>query len=89
MSYEDFCRCTPSEFSAVADAWGKREEGLMQRSWEQSRFIAVTSLQPYSSKPLKATDVLKFDWDKKKTPSKPTEKSTRERMENVKARLKM
>lgn len=88
MSYEDFCRCTPSEFSSIAMAWSKREEMLTHRSWEQTRNLMMAMLQPYSSKPLKETDILQFEWDKKKTPLKPVEKSTRERMEAVRARLK-
>ena len=88
MSYDDFCRCTPSEFSAVTDMWNKREESLKRRSWEQTRDLIMAIYLPFSSKPIKATDILQFEWDKKNTPSKPAEKSTRERFEQVKARLK-
>ena len=48
----------------------------------------LAQLQPYISKRLRAQDIMKFDWDKKKTPPETVEKSTRERMEAVKARLK-
>lgn len=88
MSYEDFCLCTPSEFSAVADNWRQREDALNRRSWEQVRNIMMAQLQPYSSKRLRAQDIMKFDWDKKKTPPRTVEKSTRERMEEMRNRLK-
>ena len=84
----NFCLCTPSEFSAIADSWRQREDALNRRSWEQVRNIMMAHLQPYSSKRLRAQDIMKFDWDKKKTPPEKVEKSTRERMEAVKARLK-
>lgn len=86
MSYDDFCRCTPSEFSAAAEAWNKIEESRMRRSWEQTRDLMMAMIQPYSKKPVKPTDIMQFEWDKKKPP-KPVEKSTRERMEAVKSRL--
>lgn len=88
MSYDDFCRCTPSEFSAVAAAWSRNRESLVHQSWEQTRKVVLAALQPYSKKTLRGPDVLPFSWDKKKTPPKPVEKSTRERMEAVRARLK-
>lgn len=88
MSYDDFCRCTPSEFALVAENWKSHEEVLNQRSWVQTRYMMVSMLQPYCKKPIKATDILLFEWDKQKTPPKSTEKSTRERMEEIEARLK-
>ena len=47
----------------------------------------LAQLQPYSSKRLRPQDIMKFDWDKKKTPPRMVEKSTRERMEEIRRRL--
>ena len=87
MSLKDFERCTPSEFNAVVEAWNRHEEMLKKRSWEQTRTIAVWAMQPYCKKTLDPAKVMPFDWDKK-NPLKKVEKSTRERMEEIKARLK-
>ena len=34
--------------------------------WEQTRFLAYVAAQVNSTKKLKPTDILKFDWDEKK-----------------------
>lgn len=67
--------------------WNKREEVLHRTSWEQTRDLMMAMLQPYSEKQLKPTDILRFEWDKKKTPPKVVERSTRERMEEIRKRL--
>ena len=56
----------------------------MRESWEKVRFLACCLLQPYSRKPLKASDVCRFGWDE----SRPegggaSEESTRERFEEL------
>ena len=37
-----------------------------KESWEQARFNAYVTAQVNSSKKLKVTDILEFEWDKKK-----------------------
>ena len=64
MSREDFIVCTPDEFQAIYDAWFKREEIQMQQRWETARFVAATSLQPYSKKPISPTSLIRFPWEK-------------------------
>lgn len=65
MSREDFALCTPDEFQAIYDAWYRREEMEMQRSWEVGRFVAAIAVQPYSKKQVKTTDLILFPWEKK------------------------
>lgn len=87
MSYDDFCRCTPSEFSAVASSWSKHEDATIKRTWEQTRSIVVSSLQPYCKKALRATEVMPFRWDNEQNTAPRGAKSTRERMKEIEARI--
>lgn len=64
MSIEDFCRCTPFEFSKIVEQWNSHQEILSRLGWEQTRFLAVAMLQPYSKKTLKATDIVVFPWER-------------------------
>lgn len=91
MSLSDFERCTPSEFSAVAGRWRDRQDGLARRGWERTRFLAAVSLQPYSRKPVRPEDVVRFPWDdgngvRDAAPQGPP--STRGRMEEIAARVR-
>lgn len=70
MSIEDFERCTPLEFSAIAERWKEKEEHAEQRSWEQVRMSCLCEIQAHSEKTLKATDVMKFPWDKDAQPQR-------------------
>lgn len=63
MSMDDFCRCTPLEFYEAYDAWNHQEELREQAAWERIRMLCLCTLQPYSQKQLKATDVMRFPWD--------------------------
>ena len=38
MCLNDFCRLTPSEFTAVFEAWQQKETYAERRQWEQVRF---------------------------------------------------
>ncbi len=63
MSRDDFCRCTPSQFYTIYEAWGEMRERDEQSRWERTRMQCLCSLQPYSKKQLKAQDVMQFPWD--------------------------
>lgn len=65
MSYDCFCRCTPSEFHAVWQAWSEMREADERGAWERMRMQCLCSLQPYSQKRLKASDVMELPWDEK------------------------
>ncbi len=90
MSVEDFDRCTPPEFSAIAGGWMEGEEHHYRTSWEQTRMLAVCILQPYSEKELRPEDVLKFSWEEaaagkpQRTLSAEEKEAERKRYEEVK-----
>jgi len=64
MSMDDFDRCTPSEFSIIAEQWRRERDTDYRAGWEQARFIATCALQPYSRKALKPADVAQFPWER-------------------------
>lgn len=64
MSYECFCRCTPSEFHATWQAWSEMREADERGAWERMRMQCLCSLQPYSSKKLRADDLMRFPWER-------------------------
>lgn len=69
MSLEDFERCTPFEFYSITEQWEQEKERRMQDDWERARFQAAVSIQPYSKKPIKPTDIIKFPWEQRKKKS--------------------
>lgn len=82
MSMDDFCRCTPSEFQEVFEAWNTLRENQEHTAWERVRMQCLCSLQPYSKKQLSASDIMEFPWEKKAQPSERSAEST----EDIKAR---
>ena len=63
MCLNDFCRLTPSEFTAVFEAWQQKETYAERRQWEQVRFLSCSILKPYSKRSLELTDICRFSWD--------------------------
>ncbi len=63
MGLDDFERCTPSEFWQIHGAWQECFCNTQRGSWERVRMMCLCMLQPYSKKPLKASDVMVFPWD--------------------------
>ena len=63
MGLDDFCRCTPAEFSAIARRWMEMRQQQRREQWEQTRMTCLCLLQPYSKKKLTPRDVMRFDWD--------------------------
>jgi len=87
MTVDDFCRCTPLEFSKVYECWAEGERRHERAAWERTRLQCTTMLQPYSKRGLKPTDVLKFAWDNDEegeTTERLSTKEIRERFEKVK-----
>lgn len=87
MSMDDFDRCTPSEFSAIMEQWGRQRKENVKLTWEQARFLATCFLQPYSRKTLKSTDVARFSWDADSGPTVEKGHGSIERMKELEARL--
>ena len=70
MSNEDFLN---SDFKEVLDAikgFQIYEQNKFRNQWEQTRWLATISLQPYSGKgkTIKMTDLIQFDWEKQEKP---------------------
>lgn len=92
MSINDFERCTPLEFTEIAERWKEKEQHDDQRSWEQVRMSCLCEIQAHSEKTLKATDVMTFPWDspkkrisvRKKRQQKDDGLTNEERIERVK-----
>lgn len=91
MSLRDFELCTPLEFEEIVEQWKCGQDARMQASWEQARFVAMASLQPFCKKSLRPGDITVFPWERKNgsndadTPKAP--KSTKERMLEMERRL--
>lgn len=82
MSISDFCSCAPSEFNAIHECYRDARQEIMRQHWEQTRFMSVAILQPYSKKKLKASDLVLFPWEKKQLPEE-EETSTQDRFEEL------
>lgn len=77
MSLDDFCRCTPSEFRAVHQAWADREQTRMRAEWERTRLTCTCLLQPWSKRRITPKDVLPLPWDEDGAPKpEPTDPAT-------------
>lgn len=87
MSLDDFCLCTPSEFSKIYESWRKREEYMAHLAWETTREEIVSIYQMMSGKQLDRHKVMPFDWDKSAPPAKMVAPSTIERVNELKKRL--
>lgn len=70
MSMDDFCRCAPSEFYEAYEAWNEHQERMERGAWERMRMQCLCSLQPYSKRRLKASDLMTFPWEKETTHEK-------------------
>lgn len=90
MGLDDFCGLTPGEFRAVYDSWFGHQEMLMHRDWEVGRFVATMAVQPYSSKPVKPTDLIAFPWENNSGngATVPKGTSSKEKMEELWAKWK-
>ena len=93
MSVDDFCRCTPLEFSKVYEGWAEAEQRRERAAWERTRMLCTTMLQPYSKRGLKPQDVMRFAWEMRNAEcgmrnegerEELTAKEIRERFEKVK-----
>lgn len=80
MSLADFCRCTPSEFRHISDAWARNTEQKRRDRWERTRMLCLCSLQPYSRSRLSPADIMQFPWDKAAEQDKEKEEIGREEL---------
>lgn len=87
LSYDDFCRLTPPEFSAVCKAFADRLEHLEQSDWERMRTLACVTIQPHVKKRMTPRQLMPFPWDGKHKDSTP-KMSHEERMKKAREALK-
>lgn len=87
LSLADFDALTPDEFAAVYNAF---ERAHVREPWERARFVACSSLQPWSRRSLSVRDICHFAWDDDPTPDRQPHAtaSTRERFEEIVKRVK-
>lgn len=78
MGLDDFCRCTPSEFTATWEAWSEREQQAERGCWERLRMECLCMLQPWSKKRLEPRDVMELPWDESAKEEKGEELSKEE-----------
>lgn len=74
MNLTDFYGCTPFEFGEIYKAWQERCEHTDRQSWEQTRWTAMCSLQPYCKNGLTAHQLLPLPWDEIQDEERPEEK---------------
>ena len=66
--------------AAFFNSWKDLHEREERAQWERLRMLAQCVLMPHSKKPLKATDVFKFPWDRLEEVAKKATKADFERM---------
>ena len=66
LGVEEFYDLTFDEFSAITESYYQKQEMEFKMGWEQARFAAYYAVVPHSKKKLKLTDIVRFDWEKKK-----------------------
>ena len=66
MTIDELYDLTPRSFSNKMIGYSQREEMIMQNHWEQTRMIVHSCLSPHLKKKMKPTELMPFDWDKKK-----------------------
>ncbi|MGM9754731.1 MAG: hypothetical protein ACI3ZW_03300 [Parabacteroides sp.] len=80
MSLSDTYSLTTDELLTIYDQWKDLYEREERARWERMRMLAQCVLMPHSKKPLKATDVFKFPWDRLEEVAKKATKADFERM---------
>ena len=63
MSLSDTYSLTVDELLDIYGQWRELHEQEERARWEHIRMLAQCVLMPHSKKPLKATDIFKFQWD--------------------------
>ena len=80
MSLSDTYSLTVDELLVIYEQWKELHEREERAQWERLRMLAQCVLMPHSKKSLKATDVLRFPWDRLEEVAKKATKADFERM---------
>lgn len=65
MTYDELMHLTPRVFSNKVQGWTRQQSMMMQDQWERARWMVSTTISPHLKKPIKPTDLVKFNWEKK------------------------
>lgn len=71
MSEAELMDTTPYAFNCKVDGWIKGIKRVERSEWERTRWLAVMSMNPHLKKPLKPTDLFKFDDERVAKPVDP------------------
>ncbi len=91
MSYAEFCRLDPEEFSHIYRAFCDQAGALYRDNWERMRMLASIVIQPHVKNRLTPRGLIPFPWDKETAKGKPeveTKEEARERFTSLMKRLK-
>lgn len=89
LSYDDFCRLTPTEFEHIYKAYNDKEDADYKDAWGRMRLAATVLLQPHAKRKIVPEKVIIFPWEKKKS-NKPaiSKEQDKARFEKLMARIK-
>jgi len=65
MSETELMDTTPYAFNRKVEGWMKTQKRIERSEWERTRWLAVMCMNPHLKKPLKPTDLFKFDDESK------------------------
>lgn len=90
LHLREFEALTPAQFDAVYSQWRARQDSLSRERWEMARIGAYYSFIGHCKKRIKATDLMRFEWDIKteSNTERAAPKSTQERFDEIRKRWK-
>ena len=65
LSYDDFCRLTPEEFSCCCKAYNDKLDADREDEWKRMRMLATIAIQPHIKNKLTPEKLLPLPWDRK------------------------
>lgn len=65
LSYVEFCRLEPYEFSYIYEAYSDERAERDQADWERMRMLASITIQPHVKNRVIPRKLLEFPWEKK------------------------
>ena len=88
LSYDDFCRLTPTEFEHIYKAYSDKEDADYKDAWGRMRLAATVLLQPHTKKKITPEKVIIFPWEKKSSAPVISKEQDKERLEKLMARIR-
>jgi len=83
LQLDYYLSLTPVQFFNTIEGFRNLEKARNRTSWEQARLVALTVAQVNSTKTVKPTDIIEFDWDNEDKQTEVVDiKAERERIKN-------